>query len=159
MNDEIYLNNAIEIKNWIDNSEKKLPPSKRSKDEIEKKYAKELNVIRKKIVKPYQKLKKEKAIIEFEEKHPHIHEIIKMIQKIDESEITEKIEVEEKELIVNDDEIDSELNITPQVLPKFDFDSNDESQTNLVNLISKDLNIRKKIEEANKLKKKYEEES
>lgn len=157
MNDEIYLNNAIEIKNWIDNSENKLPPSKKSKDEIEKRYAKDLKEIRKKIVKPYQKLKKEKAIIEFEEKHPHVHEIIKIVQKIDESEITESVDTEEKELIVQDDEINSELENTPQVFPEFDYDSNDDKQINLVNLITKDLSLKNKIEEANKLKKKYEE--
>ena len=153
MDENIYLEEAIEIKKWIDNSEKKLPPSKSSKDEIEKKLGKELNYIRKKIVKPYLKIKNEKKKEIFEEKNPWIQEIIKIMGEIDEIAINSQLGITKREKAVVD--LDMELSKNEPVV-KIEFDKSNSKQNDLADLIIRDLKIRKKLENANELKKKYE---
>ena len=153
MDENIYLEEAIEIKKWIDNSEEKLPPSKSSKDEIEKKLGKELNYIRKKIVKPYLKITNEKKKESFEEKYPEIQEIIKIIGEIDEIAINKQLGITRKEKIAVD--LDMELSKDEPAV-EIEFDKSNNKQRDLADLIIRDLKIRKKIENAKGLKKKYE---
>ena len=165
MKDNNYLQKAIEIKNWIQNNENKLPPSKKSEDNVEKGLAKDLLFIRKKLIAPYQKLKKAKAIKSFEEKHPDIYEIVNVIQEIDKIEITKNFDGEEQRIINQNKEIEKEIEDTIEeeqedevFNPEFEYDEHDVKQTNLVKLILKDLKLTKKIEKANKLKQKYKKE-
>ena len=156
MEEKNYLSIAIEIKDWIEKSPEQVLPSKKSKDEEEKRLAKELIFIRKKLIKPYQKLKKDKDIKKFEEKHPNIYEIVKTIQKIDEKSIIKNINESENELIEENKKIDLEIEVTEdeQTL-EFEYDKENEKQSDLVGLIVKDIKLKKTIEEANKLKEKY----
>ena len=153
MDENIYLEEAIEIKKWIDNSNEKLPPSKSSKDETEKKLGKELNYIRKKIIKPYLKIKNEKKKEKFEEKNPKIQEIIKIIDEIDEISVNKQLGIIEKEKDIVD--LDMELNKDEPTI-EIEFNKSNSKQHDLADLIIKYLKIRKKIENANELKKKYE---
>ena len=155
MEEKNYLNIAIEIEDWIEKSPEQVLPSKKSKDEEEKRLAKELIFIRKKLIKPYQKLKKDKDIKKFEEKHPDIYEIVKTIQKIDEKSIIKNINEPEKELIEENKKIDLEIEVEENQTPEFEYDKENEKQSDLVGLIVKDIKLKKTIEEANKLKEKY----
>ena len=155
MEEKNYLNIAIEIEDWIEKSPEQVLPSKKSKDEEEKRLAKELIFIRKKLIKPYQKLKKDKDIKKFEEKHPDIYEIVKTIQKIDEKSIIKNINESEKELIEENKKIDLEIEVEENQTPEFEYDKENEKQSDLVGLIVKDIKLKKTIEEANKLKEKY----
>ena len=160
--EENYLEKAIEIKKWIENNKEKLPPSKSSKESKEKELAKNLNYIRKKLIKPYQKLKKDKDIKNFEEKHPDIYEIVKVVQSIDALCITQTMDKQEQEKISNNKEIEKELEKVEVENNKekleIEFDKENKKQYNLVSLIKKDIELKNTIKKANKLKKKYEEE-
>ena len=150
MEENNYLEIAIEIKKWTENNEEKLPPSKKSKDEVEKKLAKDLKFLKKKLIKPYKKLKNEKAIEEFEQKYPDIKSICEIIEKIEANEQYD-IKMDEHKI-----ELENELekNIKDETID-FEYDKSNTSQSNLADLIVKDIKIRKSIEEANKLKEKY----
>src|SRR5699024_3947814 len=54
-----YLTNARAIKEWIEKSGGTKPPSRYSKDEIEKKLGIKLSVIRQNLIKPFKALKTE----------------------------------------------------------------------------------------------------
>lgn len=156
MEEKNYLSIAIEIKDWIEKSPEQLLPSKKSKNKEEKRLAKELMFIRKKLIKPYQKLKKYKDIKKFEEKYPDIYDIVKTVQKIDENSIIKNITESEKELIEENEKIELEIEVTEdEQTPKFEYDKENEKQSDLVGLIVKDIKLKKTIEEANKLKQKY----
>ena len=157
MEDKNYLEISVQIKEWIINSDKKIPPSKKSKDETEKQLAKELKFIQKKIIKPYKKLKKEEQIKAFSEKYPDIEKIINIMQEIENIDLLERLN---EESVHEHKEIDVEIEneFEKEQTPEFEYDKENIKQTSLVDSILKDIKIRKQIEGATKLKQKYEEE-
>ena len=86
-----YLTNARAIKEWIEKSGDTKPPSKSSKDEIEKKHGSNLNGIRQNLIKPFKALKTEVEKEEFRKQHPEIDEVLSIINEIDENNIPIKL--------------------------------------------------------------------
>lgn len=158
MEEKNYLEKAKEIKEWVEKSEQKLLPSKKSKNEEEKRLAKEYKFITKKIINPYQKLKKEEDIKAFEEKYPNIYEITEIIQSIEKESIEQNISKAQEDIMNGkEQEVNAELEQIEEIKKHdFDYDKDSKKQVDLVKLISKDLKISKQIEKANKLKQKYE---
>ena len=89
----------------------------------------------------------------FEEKNPKILEIIKIIDEIDEISVNKQLGIIEKEKDIVD--LDMELNKDEPTI-EIEFNKSNSKQHDLADLIIKYLKIRKKIENVNELKKKYE---
>ena len=160
MEEDIYLKNAIEIKNWIENSESKEPPSKSSKNKDEKNLAKQLNIIRKKLIKPYSKIKTEKKKEAFEKRYPEIQKIISIINEIDNSIMNKNQETEQiMEESNNKESENEEINIEIDDSEfEIEFNEKNDKHCDLADLIKKDLSARKMIEKANELKQQYRSE-
>ena len=83
-----YLVNAREIKAWIEKSGGTKPPAASSTDETEKRLGQTLNRIRQLLIKPYMNLKTKEERKEFRKKHPEIDEVLEIINKIDENNLS-----------------------------------------------------------------------
>lgn len=83
-----YLTNAINIKNWMERMKRTKPPSVSAKDFEERKLGRALSNIRQSLIKPYMRLRTEQELQEFHEKHTNFEEIKKIIDWIDENNLS-----------------------------------------------------------------------
>ena len=87
----IYLKNALNIKDWMENNNTTIPPRQQNeKETIPKKEAKlgqELSEIRRRLIKPYTALTKEEEKEEYKRKHPELEEVMVIIEEIDRNNI------------------------------------------------------------------------
>ena len=96
-NKNIYLRNARAIKKWMEERKTRKPrkpPSKRSKDESEKRLGTALDRIRQNVIKPYSMLKTDEERDKYKTEHPEIEEILEIINWIDENKTKEKERIE-----------------------------------------------------------------
>ena len=77
-----YLENAKEIKKWMEEIGTTKPPSKKSEDKEEKRLWKALYNIRYYIIKKYKEMEEEEKS-KYREEHPEIDEILAIVEKID----------------------------------------------------------------------------
>ena len=77
------LKNAREIKEWIEKLGDTRRPSKKAKDEEEKRLGRRLEEIKRNLTNPYKELKTEEEKEEFREEHPEIDEVLEIINEID----------------------------------------------------------------------------
>ena len=82
INSSIYLRNAREIKEWIENSEDKRVPNRCSKNEEEANLSKKLISIRTGLIHPYLKLETEQERGVYRQKHPELNEVMEIVYDI-----------------------------------------------------------------------------
>ena len=83
-----HLTNAINIKNWMKRMKRTKPPSTIAKDFEERKLGIALSNIRQSLIKPYMRLRTEQERQEFHEKYTDFEEIKKIIDWIDENNLS-----------------------------------------------------------------------
>ena len=86
-NNPIYLQNAIEIKKWMEENNKSIPPrrqnEKRTIPEGEARLGEALGSIRKRLIKPYKELKNEEEKAEYIRQHSKLEEVMAIVEEID----------------------------------------------------------------------------
>ena len=82
INSSIYLRNAREIKEWIENLEDKRVPNRCSKNEEEVDLSKKLISIRTGLINPYLKLETEQERVLYRQKHPELNEVMEIVYDI-----------------------------------------------------------------------------
>ena len=83
-----YIRNIRAIKQWIDESGDTKLPSSVSKDENEKDLGMSLTRIRSYLIKPYLELQAEEEKEQFRNEHPEIEEVLKIVNEIDENNVS-----------------------------------------------------------------------
>ena len=90
----IYLQNVLEIKQWMENNNTTIPPraqnKKKTVPEEEAKFGGNLARIRSKLIKPYLESQSEEKKEEYKRKHPELEEVMAIVNKIDKNKITRK---------------------------------------------------------------------
>ena len=90
-NKSIYLRNAIQIKEWMEENNTTKPPRQQDRGKTipseEAKLGNALSSIRRFFIKPFLQLKTEEDKEKYRQKYPDIDEIMEIIQKIDENNI------------------------------------------------------------------------
>ena len=90
----IYLQNVLEIKQWMENNNTTIPPraqnKKKTVPEEEAKFGGNLARIRSKLIKPYLEAQSEEKKEEYKRKHPELEEVMAIVNKIDKNKITRK---------------------------------------------------------------------
>ena len=84
----LRLQQAREIKKWMNEKDTTKPPSAASKNEDERKLGNNLAVIRRNLIKPYNSLKTREEKGKFERKHPELAEVMQIVNWIDENNIS-----------------------------------------------------------------------
>ena len=77
--ENLRLQYAKEIREWLENNRWRKSPSIHSKDEEERILGIEYNKLREQLLNPYKKLQTEQEKEEFRKKHPHIDEILELL--------------------------------------------------------------------------------
>lgn len=93
-----YLKNARLIKRWMESKNTTVPPKGSSFDKIEKKLGMALHRIRANLIKPYNNLKTEEEKEEYRRKHPELREVMEIINWVDgnRNELSELIKIDIK---------------------------------------------------------------